>query len=94
LGVPVISLWEIAVLVRKKRITLPRPLLSWLNESLSMPKIKLLPLKPEIAALSETLSMHGDPADRIIAATAIVHDCRLATVDSLLLQMPILKTLT
>jgi PIN domain nuclease of toxin-antitoxin system len=36
--------------------------------------------------------MHGDPADRIITATTLVHGCRLATVDSLLRQMPELKT--
>jgi PIN domain nuclease of toxin-antitoxin system len=37
--------------------------------------------------------MHGDPADRLIAATAIEHDCHLATLDGLLRQMPLLKTI-
>jgi PIN domain nuclease of toxin-antitoxin system len=37
--------------------------------------------------------MHGDPADRLIAATAIEYDCPLATVDDLLLQLPMLKFL-
>jgi PIN domain nuclease of toxin-antitoxin system len=36
--------------------------------------------------------MHGDPADRMIAATAIAHDCLLATADGLLCAMPELKT--
>ncbi|MHC6204806.1 hypothetical protein ACYULU_16635 [Breznakiellaceae bacterium SP9] len=49
-------------------------------------------MTPEIAALSASISMHGDPADRMIAATAIVHACRLATVDDLLCAMPDLKT--
>jgi PIN domain nuclease of toxin-antitoxin system len=92
LGVPAISLWEIAMLARKKRIDLARPVLPWLEEALSMPKIELVPITPEIAALSATLPMHGDPADRMIAATAIALDCRLATVDGLLCQMPELKT--
>jgi PIN domain nuclease of toxin-antitoxin system len=37
--------------------------------------------------------MHGDPADRLIAATAIEYNCPLATVDGLLLKIPLLKTI-
>ncbi|GMO41732.1 MAG: hypothetical protein Ta2F_17720 [Termitinemataceae bacterium] len=81
LGIPAISLWEIAMLVRKRRIILPGSVLEWTKIALSMPKIKILPLTPEIAALSETLPMHGDPADRLIGATAIIHGCCLATID-------------
>ncbi|MDR1109620.1 MAG: hypothetical protein LBP92_02725 [Deltaproteobacteria bacterium] len=36
----------------------------------ALPKIKLQEITPEIAALSGTTVMHGDPADRLIAATA------------------------
>jgi PIN domain nuclease of toxin-antitoxin system len=92
LGIPAISLWEIAMLADKKRISLPRPTLPWLQQALTAPKMRLLPITPEIAALSATLSMHGDPADRMIAATAIVHACPLATVDDLLCAMPELIT--
>jgi PIN domain nuclease of toxin-antitoxin system len=92
LGVSAISMWEIAMLENKGRIVLSIPILSWLQKALAVPKMRLLPITPEIAALSATLPIHGDPADRMIAATAIVQDCRLATVDDLLLKIPGLKT--
>ncbi|MDR3303093.1 MAG: type II toxin-antitoxin system VapC family toxin [Treponema sp.] len=94
LGLSAISLWEIAMLTEKKRFTLPEPLLSWLKGALALDKLKLLPITPEIAATSAGLPMHGDPADRLIAATAIAYNVALATVDRLLLEMPLLKTIT
>jgi PIN domain nuclease of toxin-antitoxin system len=93
LGVSAISLWEIAMLTEKRRLTLPDPLLTWFKKALSVKKIRLLPVTPEIAAKSAMLPMHGDPADRLIAATAIEYDITLATVDGLLLKMPMLKTI-
>jgi PIN domain nuclease of toxin-antitoxin system len=49
--------------------------------------IRELPLTGEIAILAGGLeSLHGDPADRIIAATAIAHDATLMTADEKLLQ--------
>jgi PIN domain nuclease of toxin-antitoxin system len=92
LGVSAISLWEIAMLADKGRITLSMPLLPWLRDTLSAPKMTLLPITPEIAARSGSLVMHGDPADRLITATALEYDCVLATVDTNLLALPVLKT--
>jgi PIN domain nuclease of toxin-antitoxin system len=93
LGIPAISLWEIAMLSAKGRIELPLPVLPWLQEALSQKNIILLPITPEIAACSGTLEMHGDPADRLIAATAITSNCPLATVDGNLLALPGLQTI-
>jgi PIN domain nuclease of toxin-antitoxin system len=81
------------MLAEKGRVTLPEPLLPWLKRTLALDKLKLLPVTPEIAARSAGLPMHGDPADRLIAATAIEYNCPLATVDGLLLKMPLLKTI-
>jgi PIN domain nuclease of toxin-antitoxin system len=36
---------------------------------------------------------HGDPMDRIIAATAIVEDCVLLTIDEKIRQSGVCKTL-
>jgi PIN domain nuclease of toxin-antitoxin system len=91
-GVPSISLWEVAMLEEKGRIKLPSPVLTWLRKALAAPKIKLVPITAEVAARSGSLPMHGDPADRLIAATAIEYDCSLATVDHNLLAFPELKT--
>jgi PIN domain nuclease of toxin-antitoxin system len=93
LGVSAISLWEIAMLNGKGRLTLPEPVLPWFKQALLLEKLKLLPITPEIAALSGGLPMHGDPADRLIAATAIEYNVALATVDRLLVEMPLLKTI-
>ena len=93
LGVAAISLWETAMLVERHRITIPNPsLLEWFRVTLTSPNLFLLPLTPEIAARSEALDMHGDPADRLIAATALDYGCRLATVDRQLIALDWLET--
>jgi PIN domain nuclease of toxin-antitoxin system len=81
LGVAAISTWEVAMLVAKKRLTLDRDVLVWLRDALAQPKMMLLPLTPEIAASSARLSMHGDPADRMIVATALAHGSDLVSAD-------------
>jgi PIN domain nuclease of toxin-antitoxin system len=46
-----------------------------------------LPVTGDIAILAAELAgLNGDPADRIIAATAIAHDATLITADSNLLK--------
>jgi PIN domain nuclease of toxin-antitoxin system len=46
-----------------------------------------LPLNGEIAILAGELEdLHGDPADLLIAATAITHDAILLTADARLLS--------
>src|SRR5205085_989335 len=67
-----ISIWELAMLVAKGRITLQTPLLEWVREALKTPGLSLVHLTPEIAVESTRLpgSFHGDPADRIIVASA------------------------
>jgi PIN domain nuclease of toxin-antitoxin system len=67
-----ISVWEVAMLVAKDRITLQTPLLDWVREALKTPGLSLVPLTPEIAVESTRLpgNFHGDPADRIIVASA------------------------
>jgi predicted nucleic acid-binding protein len=52
--------------------------------------IRELPPTGEIAILAAELeALHGDPADRIITATAIVHGATLVTADANLLRWPI-----
>jgi PIN domain nuclease of toxin-antitoxin system len=49
--------------------------------------IRELPLTGEIAILAGELeNLHGDPADRVIVATAIAHDATLMTADANLLR--------
>lgn len=86
--VSAITPWEIAMLVSKERLTLDRDIDQWMAVALALPGIRLASLSPEIAVASTRLpgTLHGDPADRIIAATARHLDATLVTEDQRLLE--------
>src|SRR3990167_10879140 len=67
-----ISCWEIAMLEQRNRIILTKPCIEWINEGLSRSGIQILELTPEISVESCQLPdcSHGDPADKIIIASA------------------------
>ena len=81
LSIATISLWEVGMLVSKGRINLPLPLLEWLVGACALSSLRILPITPEIAAASASLPIHGDPADRLIVATAMQSACPLVTAD-------------
>ena len=77
-----ISLWEIAMLISKGRLDPGTDALTFLRLLHSARQIRVILITPEIAACaSSSLFVHGDPADRIIAATAIVYKAELVTCD-------------
>ena len=79
----VISVWEIALLVRKGRLDLPFGVEQWVQRSLQLPGIQLLPFTPRIAIESVQLpdSLNKDPSDRILVATARIQALTLLTRD-------------
>lgn len=81
--VSAISVWEVAMLEAKGRISLSRPVEDWVQAALHAPGVQLLPLGPEIAIGSTRLPgmPHGDPADRILMASARHLGGQLATCD-------------
>jgi len=81
--VSAISVWEVAMLEAKGRISLARPVNDWVQAALRVPGVRLLPLTPEIAIESTRLPgvPHGDPADRMLMASARQLGGRLATCD-------------
>lgn len=81
--VSAISVWEIALLEAKKRVRFEVDCLTWVKKALSVFGIQLLPLSPEIAVESTRLpgTFHGDPADRILVASARVLNADLVTAD-------------
>jgi PIN domain nuclease of toxin-antitoxin system len=81
LGVSAISCWEIAMLAEKGRVELDRPAQRWLEDALARSGAILLPIEPVIAALAARLPLHGDPADRLIVATAMTASAELITKD-------------
>jgi len=76
------------MLEAKGRIQLGSPCEQWVREALSTPGLTLIPLTPEIALDSSRLPgpFHGDPADRIIVATARGVGARLLTRDEKLVE--------
>ena len=82
-----ISCWEIAMLEQKKRIILTEPCLSWINNGLKLSDIQLVELTPEVCVESCALSdnVHGDPADRMIIASARITHSHLMTRDKSIL---------
>ncbi|MBF2056807.1 MAG: type II toxin-antitoxin system VapC family toxin [Cyanobacterium sp. T60_A2020_053] len=86
-AVSCVSCFEIALAYQKNRINLPCSPSQWFTASLKPVDIQLLPLTPEIANLAVNLSpVHKDPFDRIIIATVIEYQAKLASVDSLFSQ--------
>lgn len=87
-----ISLWEVARLLHLGRIRLSIPLAEWLNAV--MARLPVLNITGRIAERCCDLGeFHGDPADRIIAATALTHDLTLVSRDGKLRRHPSLDTL-
>ena len=86
--VSVISMWEVGMLEAKKRIVLPLDGLEWVRQALKAPGVSLAALTPEIALESSRLpgQFHGDPADRILVATARNLQAALVTQDHWILQ--------
>jgi PIN domain nuclease of toxin-antitoxin system len=86
LAVSAITVWEIALLVARRRLRRLDSVRE-LREQLLKQRMVELPLTGEIAIVAGELDgLHGDPADRFIAATAIVHDATLVTADERLLR--------
>jgi len=83
-AVSAISFWEIAMLQAKGRIHLQGTVQTWrallLNQGL-----KEFSVDGQIGIQAAQLDLHGDPADRLIAATALVHQATLCTADEKLL---------
>ena len=81
-GVSAISCFEVAWLTYHGRIELPIPEDDWFDKALAGSGIALLPITQRIARTAVRLpEHHRDPQDRLIIATAMVHDAVLISVD-------------
>src|SRR4051812_24739491 len=88
LMVSAISVWEVAMLDAKRRITLSMDCATWVERALAAPGIELVPLSSAIAVQSARLpgNLSGDPADGMLVATARAHGARLVTRDRRLID--------
>ena len=95
IGVPSICCLEVAALVARNRVTLDRPTLDWMQDALALPHVELVPLTPAVAVKASELppTFPGDPADRVIVATAMLEAATLATRDTLIRRSGIVRTI-
>lgn len=90
-----ISSWEIALLVERGRLRLSLDVRDWLCRCEALPFLTFMPVDTTIAVESVRLPdfPHSDPADRIIAATALSLGAPLITKDDKLRKYPHIKTI-
>lgn len=92
--VSTISALEIATLARRGRLQLAVPVDTWLADAQQLPELRFEPVTTGIAQLAGSYGdeMHGDPADRIIVATAALLNAPLVTADAKLRAYKALDT--
>jgi PIN domain nuclease of toxin-antitoxin system len=91
LAIADISLWEMALLHERGRLLLPDDVqaVEYLSRLLQALSLNVLPITTEIAVLSRSsIFQHGDPANRLIAATALHGGWPLITADEKLRALP------
>lgn len=91
LAIADISLWELALLHERGRLLLPEEVspVDYFSRLLQALRLQVLPITADIAVLSRrSLFQHGDPADRLIAATALDGGWPLITADEKLRALP------
>lgn len=90
-----ISIWEIAMLIKRSRLEVATTAANFVNLFLESRNISVVSISPEIAELSTSfgLEINNDPADRIIAATSIIHNAQLITADANLRQSTLFDTI-
>jgi PIN domain nuclease of toxin-antitoxin system len=87
-----ISFWEIAMLMHSGRLRNDISSTQYMNDLRLTMSLTVLSITPEIASLSQQhFFNHKDPADRLIAATAIHHSAPLISFDKKLKNIEGLK---
>ena len=85
-AVSAISFWEIAMLIQKNRLSLSQPVSQWMQDLLQQGLNEIAVTGGIGIIASELVNFHGDPADRMIMATAIAYSATLVTADTNILK--------
>jgi len=94
LAVSDISLWETAMLIAKGRLAVSGDAAQFIDDLIQARALRVLPITPRIAVLAQSDDFkQGDPADRVIAATAIAHGAHLVSADAQLRRVPALRVI-
>jgi PIN domain nuclease of toxin-antitoxin system len=92
-AIAAITLWELAWLAENGRIQVAGSVESFVRETAS--RVMVEPITAEIAALAVQLpaGFPKDPADRLIAATAMVEGAPLVTADERIRGAKVVQTI-
>jgi PIN domain nuclease of toxin-antitoxin system len=95
LAISAISCWEAAMLIEHGRLRLAPDARSGIREATSIPKLRLIGINESIAIEAGLLGagFHGDPADRLIVATALMLHVPLVTKDDRIRSSGLIETL-
>jgi PIN domain nuclease of toxin-antitoxin system len=93
LTISAVSLYEIAYAIQRGRIKPLIPSQAFLSRIRT--RFQMIPTDDKIAVCGGELgsAFHGDPIDRLIVASAIIHNCTLITGDRQILRAKVCKTL-
>jgi PIN domain nuclease of toxin-antitoxin system len=81
-----VSVWELYGLAESGRVRVKGDIRTWIERLLREWPVSEAPLTSEVALESRRIDLpHQDPADRFLAATALVYDLTLVTADERLL---------
>lgn len=90
-----ISIWEIAMLIKRKRLVLDDTAAGFINLLLQSRNYFIQEITPEIAELAVNFGseINNDPADRLIAATSILGNAPIVTADENLRGATMVETI-
>jgi PIN domain nuclease of toxin-antitoxin system len=94
-SVPSICLWEVAMLAAKSRIDLGDEVEAFLRDAIGWRGVRVHEITPAIATRAGGLpaTFPGDPADRLIVATALDLECQLVTRDARIIDAGLVEVL-
>jgi PIN domain nuclease of toxin-antitoxin system len=82
-----ISVWEVGNKAAKGKLTLMPSVSAWVGRAAQVPSLSFVPLARDTLLFSTQLPgmVHGDPADRMLIASAALESIPLITADRLIL---------
>jgi PIN domain nuclease of toxin-antitoxin system len=94
LAISAMSCWEVGMLIERGRLRLAPDARTGIQEALSIPSLRVVPVTQTVATEAGLLGrgFHGDPADRIIVATALEIGAALVTKDARIRSSKIVST--
>ena len=90
-----ISIWEIAMLIKRKRLVVDMATSGFISLLLQSRNFHVQDMTPEIAEMSVNFGsqINNDPADRLIAATSILRNAPIITADRNLRAVSMVETI-